>query len=208
MYKLYVAHSFHVKKCSVSAFSDCFMQVFREKKKFLLLYFRACCNTFLSSVYPVQHGPFLRDAQLVRLLPCPANVLQRVSGGLVWGHVTWAVLWRYVCSPLLPGEQQPHFSFVFAPIPKYCHPLLKSCVCNEQIHTSEVSERTVVRRLLFMRIIGFVRTSLMFECQEVILSQLWLSRNAWLWQLMLLTQMWWHLCCVEWWRSLRLCKSC
>lgn len=51
------------------------------------------CSLF--AAYPVQHGPLLRDAQLVRLLPREAHLLQCVPRGSVWGHVPRTVLWRY-----------------------------------------------------------------------------------------------------------------
>lgn len=43
---------------------------------------------------PVQHGAFLRDAQLVRLLARPAHLLQRLPGGAAGGHLPRPVLRR------------------------------------------------------------------------------------------------------------------
>lgn len=51
-----------------------------------------CHPSSVLAAYPVQHGPFLRDAQLVRLLPCEADLLQRVPGGSVRGHISRIVL--------------------------------------------------------------------------------------------------------------------
>lgn len=59
---------------------------------------------FLLPADPVQHGPLLRDAQLVRLFPREADLLQRVSRGPVWGHVPRTVLWRYERCVILLGE--------------------------------------------------------------------------------------------------------
>lgn len=43
---------------------------------------------------PVQHGAFLRDAQLVRLLARQTDLLQRLQGGAAGGHLPRSVLRR------------------------------------------------------------------------------------------------------------------
>lgn len=44
---------------------------------------------------PVQHGAFLRDAQLVRLLARQADLLQRLQRSSARRHLPRPVLWRY-----------------------------------------------------------------------------------------------------------------
>lgn len=43
---------------------------------------------------PVQHGAFLRDAQLVRLFARQTDLLQRLQGGAAGGHLPRPVLRR------------------------------------------------------------------------------------------------------------------
>lgn len=70
-----------------------------------------CHLSFVLPAYSVQHGPFLRDAQLVRLFPCKADLLQRVPRGSVRGHITRTVLWRYEWRVTLLGNMAWGFTW-------------------------------------------------------------------------------------------------
>lgn len=71
-----------------------------------------CRLGFVLPAHPVQHGPLLRDAQLVRLFPREADLLQCVPWGSVWGHVAWAVLRGYGCAfVILSGKVAWHFTW-------------------------------------------------------------------------------------------------